>query len=492
MTNPQSRASVGSPTLAPMRFVAAVLATLLAITLGCLAVIATHRVFDPDELEAIHVGWNLSQGRMIYRDFFEHHHPLFYLLLAPLLAVLPQQAVTLVLLRGLNLVLAVGVLALSFAVARRLFGVLAGLCAALLLATATIFIAKAIEVRPDNLQALCGLAGIALLIRHFDRPRWQTVLASGIMLGLAFLTLQKAVFLVTAVAAVVGLRVVQRRAPWQDLVLLATGLGLAVLPSLVWLAATGTLRTFWAVCYTLNLRQTYVADVISVMRTTPAVYTALGRSLGQSPLLWGCFAAALVATIRTGVPSPDTRLRRELLFLCSISIGWVIVFNKYYLQYYLPALPLIAVLAAGTVVQIVRTHSVPALSFMAATVVGTMFVAVDEARRSAIDHDLARVASVLAATRPGDVVVDGSNAFNVFRESADYMWFVSTDRGVVRALHAATGYDYDILATIAARRPAVVARAALLPGTWPDDPRVSRYVPFPGHEDLLIDRDRLQ
>ena len=31
-----------------------------------------------DELEAVHTAWKIVQGEVIYADFFQHHHPLFY------------------------------------------------------------------------------------------------------------------------------------------------------------------------------------------------------------------------------------------------------------------------------------------------------------------------------------------------------------------------------------------------------------------------------
>jgi hypothetical protein len=43
------------------------------------------RVFDHDELEAVHTAWKMWTGERIYIDFFQHHHPLFYRLLIPVL-----------------------------------------------------------------------------------------------------------------------------------------------------------------------------------------------------------------------------------------------------------------------------------------------------------------------------------------------------------------------------------------------------------------------
>lgn len=42
-----------------------------------------YRAWDADEFAHLQFTWMLSQGRTPYRDFFEHHTPVFHLLTAP-------------------------------------------------------------------------------------------------------------------------------------------------------------------------------------------------------------------------------------------------------------------------------------------------------------------------------------------------------------------------------------------------------------------------
>jgi len=44
------------------------------------------RWFNPDEFEHVHVSWCIANGMVPYRDFFEHHTPWLWYLLAPLVA----------------------------------------------------------------------------------------------------------------------------------------------------------------------------------------------------------------------------------------------------------------------------------------------------------------------------------------------------------------------------------------------------------------------
>ena len=46
-----------------------------------------NRSIDPDESQHLHVAWLVAQGQVPYRDFWEHHLPLFHYGVAPLTAV---------------------------------------------------------------------------------------------------------------------------------------------------------------------------------------------------------------------------------------------------------------------------------------------------------------------------------------------------------------------------------------------------------------------
>ncbi|HQO35867.1 MAG TPA: hypothetical protein PLG59_14485, partial [bacterium] len=47
-----------------------------------------YRLFDPDEFEHLHAAFCTNQGMVPYRDFFEHHTPLFWIFLQPLYLLL--------------------------------------------------------------------------------------------------------------------------------------------------------------------------------------------------------------------------------------------------------------------------------------------------------------------------------------------------------------------------------------------------------------------
>src|SRR5262245_59247876 len=74
----------------------------LAVPLTALGIVATVligrllalnvRKFDPDEFEHMHVGWCVSKGLVMFRDFFEAHTPVFHSITAALSTVLHPES----------------------------------------------------------------------------------------------------------------------------------------------------------------------------------------------------------------------------------------------------------------------------------------------------------------------------------------------------------------------------------------------------------------
>src|SRR5882724_5568438 len=70
------------PGLALKRLVWTALIALVALLLLRLPLLQ-GRSFDPDEFEHLHAAWCMSQGMVVYKDFFEHHTPWYYWFVSP-------------------------------------------------------------------------------------------------------------------------------------------------------------------------------------------------------------------------------------------------------------------------------------------------------------------------------------------------------------------------------------------------------------------------
>ena len=116
-----------------------------------------------DELEAVHTAWKTVQGEVIYADFFQHHHPLFYAWLAPVIMLSGERAATVVACRIATLPFFAGIIAAAWMLARRLFDKRTALVAAACLLLSWPFLYEATEIRPDVPQVMLGMFALVML-----------------------------------------------------------------------------------------------------------------------------------------------------------------------------------------------------------------------------------------------------------------------------------------------------------------------------------------
>ena len=181
-----------SPALVPEGTSARPLSLLLGVAtlLGTLILcaISWHRAFQVDEVETIHAAYNVASGKLIYRDFWQGHHPLLYWLLGAVLPV-DAPAAAFHLSRGLALLVLGTTVALSARVTARLGGL--PLLTASVLLLHTTFVERGMEVRPDGLMTLLVVAALSVGTSSAGSPRRRGVI-QGVLLGVAFLVTQKA------------------------------------------------------------------------------------------------------------------------------------------------------------------------------------------------------------------------------------------------------------------------------------------------------------
>ena len=151
--------------------------------------------YNVDEIEAVHTAWKISVGERIYEDFFQHHHPLLYYLLVPVIKLGGESLLTLSLAELFAFAVFAAMTVIAFLLARRIYDVKTALISIILLLSHPFFIKKGTEIRPDILQTVFGLASFYLLTIHMmDGGKRKYFVASAIFLSLSFLALQKAIF----------------------------------------------------------------------------------------------------------------------------------------------------------------------------------------------------------------------------------------------------------------------------------------------------------
>ncbi|MFC1718224.1 ArnT family glycosyltransferase [Candidatus Poribacteria bacterium] len=156
------------------------------------------RYFDPDEFQHLHGARQIYHGDVPYRDYFEHHTPFLHFVLAKFYPVFGEEVRILFAARVLMMVFTAAILCGVFILAAMLYGIDAGLFATLFLSYIIMFLEKTIEVRPDLPAVTFWLAALIFMVRGIQRnsdspsSRWH--LFSGLCMGMAIMSTQKALF----------------------------------------------------------------------------------------------------------------------------------------------------------------------------------------------------------------------------------------------------------------------------------------------------------
>lgn len=226
------------------------------IFLNCLAVLASllNSGFNPDELQHAHIAWNMVQGKVLYRDFFEHHGPLYAFLNTSVLFFFQNEPGirALYVLRSLSLIFSVLSIVVVYFFAKKVYPRYpqAGLLAVLFSTSYSFYHAKAFEIRPDPLHDLFWLLGLYLIYRATTEKRFSLLFPAGIFLGLMLVANLKTApgFIGVCAYLLLCVRWHFSRKRWQDIYSIYscffTGSLLALVPFLIYFYLAGALPQF--------------------------------------------------------------------------------------------------------------------------------------------------------------------------------------------------------------------------------------------------------
>ena len=419
---------------------------LVGLLVGLLALLLVRslwRDIDPDEIEALHSAWLVSSGQRPYLDFFQQHNPFHYYSLAGVIGVFGEGSTAILACRLLHFGFLLLILLAVLRIGLDLFGQRAALASVILLASSAVFANKVIEVRPDVPQVLLGLIALGSFLRHALDPRARHLVVGSVALGLAFLFLQKAVFMMLAIGGLSLLRVAMGRMRGRDLALALACVTATVAPFYAWLFASGA----WELYYASNFEVNAATDG----GFGPIFF--LVANVRQSTVLWAFAALGLVFFLRSA-------RERELGLVAVAMLLSLWVAHRPWPYYSLSVLPLLALLAGRALDRSfdARPELAHAMVLLGAAP-GLYFLAVEPYATN--EQRLATIDRVVALTLPTDRVHDGQCSFNVFRPDLDYVWYALGENGVLQRFQRFVEHPYDLAELVRERRPVVISAAEL-------------------------------
>lgn len=181
------------------KLVLAALAVAGALALGCIYAFGQTRFFSIDEYQFGHATWLVSQGRIPYLEFFEHHFPLSYLLHGPFLWLPGDFASHALLLRKLVFAsLAGAALVSGWCVWRVSANAFAGALAVFLPPSLGFGLMSAVDYRADGFAAFYLVAALSLAEWNRERARRGVAAVCGLLAFVAVGMTQKMLFVASA------------------------------------------------------------------------------------------------------------------------------------------------------------------------------------------------------------------------------------------------------------------------------------------------------
>lgn len=398
--------------------------------------------FGADEREHIHAIFMILDGRVPYRDFFEHHHPLFWYLLQPFVYFWGDDPSVWVYARGVVVLLNVGIVYFIYKICR-----LAGLSVyGAFLAGVSWFAFFAvqksgIEFRPDLLMILFYLAGLYCFFLYLQQKRYGWLLVSFVLFFCSFLTLQKVIFLFAGQFFIILRLFFKKRILWFDF--MASGGSVLVLCFIaVWaLVQAGALGVYFQSNWLLNLQ-------IRVMPTVEIKHLYI-------------FIAGAVCGGGVLFCSKNEVMRDVAFLYLFIGVG-LLVWRPWFYQYLLPYCALLAIIFGYVIYEpLIKLKWAPLVMlvlacFLAKQAYDKWRLSLNDAFRLSVYHDV--LAFMLEKTEPKDLVLgNGEDMVATLRHSAlGYYWFSVGSLATLdnRMFSKRELPDYDLI--IKARKPKAV------------------------------------
>lgn len=418
----------------------------ILVLIPLMSVLSLKRKFVHDEFEAIKSAWKIYSGELIYVDFFQHHHPFLYFLLTPLFWLFGESTTVVLAARLVILFFALGIFLSTYKIAKLLFSKQVATVSVILLFAATMFVDKAIEIRPDIPQTFFGLISIFLLFNYFASGRIRRLILSALSLGIAFLFLQKILFLAFLLYGLLVWRFFKRQlTPWALLIFPSVFLGTWSSYCLYLLLMDQFSQYFFFnFDYNLAKLERHHYQTRELLKHLTTKYNAIALiSLVFFPL------------------TKKNQTQWEFALMTGGLLTVTALHRTQYAQYYLTVIPLLAILAASGWEHLTKRQPVVALLGLAMVLAGSTAVYINDIVKRPNGWQLKRIAYVYKQTDKMDYVYDGDILFNLFRKDLDFFWFGVGAGHSLDKYRLFKSYEYNIYALIDKFKPKLISDYAI-------------------------------
>ena len=279
-----------------------------------------------DDIEHLRASYFISLGEVPYRDFFEHHHPLLWYVLWPLIKILPQSTlISIYIGRAISFLISLGTGYYFYRIMRRFVGgkTVALLAIILYFASLPAWYSM-INVKPDIYMRLFYFGGLYHLFLYFQRKKLQDLCICGVFWTVGFLFLQTLALLVLPLIIPVIWFLYHHPRQIKNF-LLAAVIPLLILAGFVGiLCYSGTWEAYFETNWLFNSQ---MSDFLSRLPQRKGLVVFADMILMAS--------VAAIFYLRTSRGKNIYMISLILLFVCELlqRVFWVAIFSQYYVMF---------------------------------------------------------------------------------------------------------------------------------------------------------------
>ncbi len=410
------------------------IAILLLIVSGLF--ISYSKRFDIDEIEAMHTAWKILMGELIYIDFFQHHHSLYYYLLMPIITIFGETAKSLIFARLYFYAIFLLIVFITYKIASIDNNKQISMISVILLLSFTLFSYKAIEIRPDIPQIALILLSIYNFLLFLKNNSTKTLIISAILLGLAFLILQKTIFVIAIIGLIQISYLIKKEISIKSFLLFWITFLLTLFPYYCYLLLTNNLSTYFTFNWLLNMEGNSQFSPIQNLK----------NSYHQNTLHWIFYFIAILFI-------PKNNYVKFMIIVSVALILSLFLVNAPYLQYFIVITPFVSILSAKSMHSLFKNNISILYFILLLSIIPYLF---EFQKTSNNKNDVKRLQYVLDNTNKNDKVFDGNSYINLYRKDIDFFWYSVYDGGLLETYQNMTDYHYDIYELIETEKPKII------------------------------------
>ncbi|MEO8399342.1 MAG: glycosyltransferase family 39 protein [Ignavibacteriaceae bacterium] len=304
---------------------------------------------DLDEFQHLHIAWNIFSGKILYKDFFEHHGPIYSLLNGELFKIfnLSPTFDTIFFIRWISFFYMFILLFITFFIGKEILqSVIGGILSTAILSNLLFFQDSATEIRPDVLQNIFWLLGFLILLKNFSNASKFKTYFSGLFFCFAVLTNSKAAIGVFAVLVFYIFIFFQKKIDlkilYADLLLIFLGSLTSFIIISIYFISIGAFQQFWFYNFEFNL-----IAILKYHTSHSGYYLKylLKHQIGF--IIFTLFGFVLI--LKKFISEKENHDKKMLfLFIVSVITSASSLLGMYQ-QHYLQFLPLLSVICAFTI-----------------------------------------------------------------------------------------------------------------------------------------------